>query len=267
MGMPSMVHYFVICAVLVLLAAMLLGHVLTGRRIACAAAQQAAASAARHGVLLDGLAGLRSDMAALEERQARRNLEQLSAALAGVISDFQQRIMVQFDAHLQSLSQIVQSSEQLYARQRTEQMEAMHHARRLAERMEQAAQEFGVLVADSSALASLSAAVRQSLDLLEPRQQALYSGIAQQAQSVQAMAEAMADLRAGFDGAAEQLLVQSRRAFDAMGQRAAQNGSALNKELADTLAKAISGMSKQLTAMAPMAQQLKRAAEQPRTAR
>jgi uncharacterized coiled-coil protein SlyX len=264
MSMPSMVHYYVLCAVLILLAAMLLGHVLAGRRSACAAAQQAAASAARHGVLLEGLAGLKSEMAALEERQARRNLEQLSAALAGVISDFQQRIMAQFDAHLQIVSQTAQSSQQLYARQRTEQMEAMHHARRLAERMEQAAQEFGVLVADSSALASLSAAVRQSLDLLEPRQQALDSGIAQQAQSVQAMAEAMTGLRVGFDVAAEQMAAQSRRAFEAMAQRAAQNGSTLNKELADTLAKAMSGVSKQLAAMAPMTQQLKRAAEQPR---
>jgi gas vesicle protein len=151
----------------------------------------------------------------------------------------------------------------------------MHHARRVAERMEQATQDFGKLVADSSTLAALAAGVRESLALLGPRQEAIDSGVAQQAQSLQAMADAITDLRAGFDVATEQLLTQSRRAFDSMGQRAAQSNSALNKELNEALAKAMSGMSKQLntmssrltTDMAPMAQQLKRVTEQARIAR
>jgi hypothetical protein len=274
---------------LFLLAALAVGHRRTSRALARIALEQASlryaaredavlktqASDARHAALLEMLCELRTSVKDAEARQQQRSLDQLSAALAGVIADFNQRIMGEFDAQLRTLSGVADRTQELYRKQRNEQMEAMHHARRVAERMEQATQDFGKLVADSSTLAALAADVRESLALLGPRQEAIDSGVAQQAQSLQAMADAIADLRAGFDVATEQLLTQSRRAFDSMGQRAAQSNSALNKELNEALAKAMSGMSKQLTTMssrlttdmAPMAQQLKRVTEQSRIAR
>jgi hypothetical protein len=281
--------YYLGTALLILLAALAVGHRRISRALARIALEQASlryaareeavlkaqASDARHAALLEMLTALRASVEDAEARQQQRSLEQLSAALAGVIVDFNQRIMAEFDVQLQALSGVAERSQELYRKQRNEQMEAMHHARRVAERMQQATQEFGKLVAVSSTLAALAADVRESLDLLGPRQDAIDSGVAQQAESLQAMAGAIADLRAGFDVATEQLLTQSRRAFDSMGQRAAQSNSALNKELNEALGKAMSGISKQLTAMssrlttdmAPMAQQLKRVSEQSRIAR
>jgi hypothetical protein len=281
--------YYLGTALLLLLAALAVSHRRTSRALARIVLEQASlrhaaredavlqaqASDARHAALLKMLTELRASVADAEVRQQQRSLERLSTALAGVIADFNQRIMGEFDAQLRAFSGMAERSQELYRKQRHEQMEAMHHARRVAERMEQATQEFGKLVADSSTLAALAADVRESLGLLGPRQEAIDSGVAQQAQSVQAMAEVIADLRAGFDVATEQLLTQSRRAFDTMGQRSAQSNSALNKELNEALGKAMSGINKQLTAMssrlttdmAPMAQQLKRVSEQSRIAR
>ncbi|MGO4378042.1 hypothetical protein AB4Z19_07215 [Pseudoduganella sp. RAF19] len=206
-----------------------------------------------------------------EERQIQRNMEQLSAALSSVIADFHR----QFDTQLRMLAGLAESSQDLYRKQRNEQMEAMHHARRIASQVDETTGEFARLLADASALTGLAADIRQSLDLLGPRQQAIDSGMAQQALSMQSMADAISDLRAGFDEASEQLIAQSRRAFDTMGQRVAQNGSALNKELNETLIKAMANLQKQLnsitsrmsTDIAPMAQQLKRVSEQSRNLR
>ncbi|MGO4469319.1 hypothetical protein AB4Z11_27560, partial [Pseudoduganella sp. RAF53_2] len=199
----------------------------------------------RHAALLQLLSELRMAVAQSEERQIQRNMEQLSAALSSVIADFHR----QFDTQLRMLAGLAESSQDLYRKQRNEQMEAMHHARRIASQVDETTGEFARLLADASALTGLAADIRQSLDLLGPRQQAIDSGMAQQALSMQSMADAISDLRAGFDEASEQLIAQSRRAFDTMGQRVAQNGSALNKELNETLIKAMANLQKQLNSI------------------
>lgn len=230
-------------------------------------AESERAHAERHTVLLQALAALHADMAATEERQLQRNQEQLSVALSGIVADFHHRLAAQFEAQLGELTRLARSSQELVHKQRTGQMEAMHHARRLAGQMDQATQEFAALVAESTTLAALAGQVRASLDLLGPRQDAVDGGLAHQVAALQAMAESVAALRDGLDAAAEQLVSQSRRAFDAMAQRSAQNGAALNKELGETLTKATAGISKQLAALSPMVQQAKRGAEPPRMVR
>lgn len=220
------------------------------------ATSQARAADDRQATLTNMLAELHNAIEAAEARQRQRNLEQLSAALAGVIADFNQRIMVEFDAQLKTLSSMSQSSQELYRILRNEQMEAMHHNRRIAAQMDQSTEEFSKLLADAAKLAALASNVRESLSLLGPRQEAIDGGMQQQAQSVQAMADAISDLRAGFDEACEQLILQSRRAFDAMGQRTAQSNTALNRELGEVLAKGLAGLSKQVSAL-PMTQQIR----------
>ena len=220
-------------------------------------ARQEAGDAQRHSALAQDLRKLQAHMEAAEARQERRNLEQLHSALAGVVQDFHQRLQTQFEGQLDALAKLARSSEQLLRKQRNEQMEAMHHARRLADRMDGAAQEFGKLVAENTELLALAGQVRETLSLLGARQDALDGDILRQAQSVDAMGAAVKDLRAGFEQAAENLLQQTRRSLDAMTQRQAQGNSALQKELNDSLGKAIAGMNKQLSVMAPMTQQAK----------
>lgn len=245
--------YFLGAGILLVLTVLVLSHMRTSRALTRIGADYAALSNAardvaagqardgerRHAELLEMVGELRDVLALAEERQLRRNLEELSTVLAGVVADF--------NVQLNALSATAESSQELYRKQRNEQMEAMHHARRLVAQMDQATEQFGRLAAESSVLASLAGEVRDSLALLGPRQDAIDSGIGQQATSVQAMADAICDLRAGFDEAAEQLIAQSRRAFDTMSQRAAQSNNALNKEINEALAKGMSAISKQLT--------------------
>lgn len=263
-------NFLLVAGLLLLLATVLVSHLRTARALARIssetgnlsdaardlAASQARVADERQSALAGMLAELHNAIATAEARQQQRNLEQLSAALAGVIADFNQRIMVEFDAQLKTLSSMSRSSQELYRMLRNEQMEAMHHNRRIATQMDQSTEEFSKLLADAATLAALAVNVRESLSLLGPRQEAIDGGMQQQAHSVQAMADAISDLRAGFDEACEQLIAQSRRAFDAMGQRTAQSNTALNKELNEVLAKGLAGLSKQVSAL-PMTQQIR----------
>lgn len=236
-------------------------------KASAAIAYQQAAQAARHAELLHALAGLREDMEEAESRQMQRNADHLAGVLREVISDLQQRVVAGFEAHLANLTAIAARTAESSAKHRSEQMEAMHHARRVAGQMDQATREFRALLADSATLAQLAGEISASLDLLGPRQEATDSGMAKQLETLQAMAGAVAALRPELEEIGEQLASQIRRAFDAMAQRSAQSASALSKELAETLGKATTGITKQLSGIVPLAQQAKRGAEAARMLR
>lgn len=225
------------------------------RCLAVLVAQRTREDLSRHSELTQQLSALAATLETAENRQQQRNLEQLRASLSGVVADFHQRLQVQFDNQLKALVKLARSSEELVRKQRDEQMEAMHHARRLAGRIDGAAQAFGVLVAENTELLAISGQVRDSLALLGPRQEAIDADLARQAEAVESTTQALDQLRSSFEEAAEQLLLQTRRSLDAMAQRQAQGNSALQKELSESLNKSIAGMSKQLSAMAPMTQQ------------
>lgn len=245
--------------VLLLLALAALCVSLRGRLLAtCSTAERLdAAQALRHADLLNLLVDLQNRLEAAEQRQLQRNSAQLADALHGVISDFHQRIVAGFETQLANLAALAAGTAEITSRHRKEQMEAMHHARRLADKMDLATSEFGKLLADNSELLALAGQVRDTLSLLGARQDSLDSDILRQAESVEAMGAAMRELRSGFEQAAEHLLLQTRRSLDAMAQRQAQGNGVLQKELNDSLNKAIAGMSKQLSVMAPMTQQAK----------
>lgn len=241
-----------------LVLALIAGAVLVQQRtLLRISAQREQDDAARHKQVLDALNLLRHDVEIAGQRQEQRNLEQLAAALSDVIADFDRRIVVQFNEQLTALTALTDRSAEAGAKQRHEQMEAMHHARRLADRMDAAATDFGKLVAENSEMLALSGQVRETLSLLGARQDALDGDILRQAESLEAMGGAVRDLRAGFEQAIEQMLLQVRRSLDAMAQRQAQGNGALQKDLNDLLNKAIAGMSRQLSAVPPMSPQAK----------
>jgi hypothetical protein len=205
----------------------------------------------RHAETMQTLAALRQEMAESERRQALRNEQQIGAALRDLITDFNDRIMAQLAASLSQLAALGERQAELASKQRNEQMEAMHHARRLADRIDDGTERFGKLVADNGELLSLAGQVRETLALLGPRQDALDGEILRQAEAVAAMGAALDALRAGFEQAADNLLQQTRRSLDAMAQRQTQGNTALQKELNEALTKAVMGISKQLSVAGP----------------
>jgi hypothetical protein len=218
--------------------------------------------AMRHTACLGQFAQLSAGLDAAELRQEQRNQEQLQAALAGVKTDFHQCLLVQFDAHLAALVNLSRSSGESLRKQREEQMESMHHARRIADKMDGATKVFGALVAENGELLSLAGQVRAALLLLGTRQDALDSDIRRQAESVEAMGTSVREMRSGFEQTAEHLLLQTRRGLDTIAQRQSQGNSALQKELNDALGKAVAVMAKQISSMAPGLQQSSRALRQ-----
>jgi len=236
----SLIEILVALAVLLLIAylvALLRGHIrLAGERNA---------------ETLRILASLRHEMAESERRQSLRNEQQIADALRDLIADFNGRIMDRLDACLVQLSALGEQHVDLAAKSRNEQMETMHHARRLADRIDSSTERFGKLVADNGELLALAGQVRETLSLLGPRQDALDGEILRQAEAVAAMAAALDVLRAGFEQAADNLLQQTRRSLDAMAQRQAQGNTALQKELNEALMKAVTGISKQLSVAGP----------------
>lgn len=71
------------------------------------------------------------------------------------------------------------------------------------------------------------------------------------------MIDAVGDLRTNFEQTVENLLQQLRRSLDALAQRQAQGHSALQKDVSDSVAKAMASMNKQISSMGPMTQQAK----------
>lgn len=205
----------------------------------------------RQAETMQTLASLRLELAESERRQAQRNQQQIAEALRDLIVDFDDRIMEQFATHLSQLSALSERHVELAAKHRNEQMEAMHHARRLADRIDSSAESFGKLVLDNVELLALAGQVRETLSFLGPRQDALDGEILRQAEAVAGMGTALDALRSGFEQAAENLLQQTRRSLDAMAQRQAQGNTALQKELNEALVKAVTGINKQLSVAGP----------------
>ncbi len=211
---------------------------------------------------------LRSDFIALGQQLRQHSLEQLAAALGDVIADFNQRIVAQFNLQLRTLSDMVAVNLDLHDKQRNEQMETMHHTRRLAEQVERGTQAFRELLADSAALAGIGEQLRQGLEIVGPRQEGLETAAQRQELALQQSAETLAQLRQQLGDFEAQLAAQNKRALDQSGARALQNG-ALQKEMSDNLNKSLAALGKQLGGvqakfsadLAPVAQQLRRIAE------
>ena len=216
-----------------------------------------ACDSVRDMVLLNKLEQLDAKLLAAEDHIERLNPEQLRTALTTVVADFHQRLQIQCDGQLEALTNLARSSEALLRRQRDEQMESMHHARRIADKMDGATGVFGALVSENSELLALAGQVRDALSLLGKRQGALDNDVLRQAESIEKVGAALGELRSGFQHAADDLLLQIRRSLDALAQRQSQGGSAMQKELNDSLNKAVAGISKQLSAIGPMTQQAK----------
>lgn len=205
----------------------------------------------RHAEVMQTLASLQHELAESERRQAQRNQQQIADALRDLIADFNDKIMAQFAVHLSHLAALGERHVELAARHRNEQMEAMHHARRLADRMDNSTESFGKLVTDNGELLALAGQVRETLSLLGPRQDTLDGEILRQAEAVATMGAALDALRGGFEQAADNLLQQTRRSLDAMAQRQTQGNTALQKELNEALMKAITSINKQLSVVGP----------------
>jgi hypothetical protein len=218
--------------------------------------------------LLDSQAELRTSLLANAEQQQRQNLVRLEAAFSGIVDDFNGRIVSQFDVQLRALSDMVDRNLILHDKQRIEQMETMHHTRRLVEQIDGATTAFRELVADGAAVASIGTQVQEALDMLGPRQQALDAAIDDQHAALRQAADTIAALRDQLREHCEKLDARSRRALDANAGRTSQ-ANALYKELNDNLGKSMAAVTKQLTAISsrlatdvtPMAQQLRRVAE------
>lgn len=211
---------------------------------------------------------LRADFTALGQQLRQQSLEQLAAALGDIIADFNQRIVEQFKLQLRTLSDMVAVNLDLHDKQRNEQMETMHHTRRLAEQVERGTQSFRDLLADSAALAGIGEQLKQGLAMITPRQQALEAAAQRQELALRQCAEALAALRQQLGDFEAQLAAQGKRALDQSGARAVQN-SALQKEMSDNLNKSLAALGKQLAAMqtkfgadmAPFGEQLRRIAD------
>ncbi len=211
---------------------------------------------------------LRSDFTALGQELRQQSLAQLAAALGDIIADFNQRIVEQFNLQLRTLSDMVAVNLDLHDKQRNEQMETMHHTRRLAEQVERGTQSFRELLADSAALAGIGEQLRQGLEMITPRQEGLETAAQRQELALQQSAEALAALRQQLGDFEAQLAAQGKRALDQSGARAVQN-SALQKEMSDSLNKSLAALGKQLAAvqtklsadMAPLGELQRRVAE------
>lgn len=251
---PHTMSPFEVLVIIVLLLAAGYAAVLQ-KKLVRANDEHAQLELARHIELRDAIAALGNNLELSEHRQQQRNLEQFTTALHDVIADINQRIVAGFERQLESLAAIANRSAQVADRQRSEQMEAMHHARRLADRMDNAVQDFGRLIADNAEWVALAGQVRETLALMASRQAALDAGMARQAGTVEAMIDAVGDLRTTFEQTVENLLQQVRRSLDALAQRQAQGHAALQKDVSDSVAKAMVSMNKQLSSMGPITQQ------------
>lgn len=243
----------------------------------------------------------RDAFAAFAIEQKQQNHATLVAALSGVIADFNTRINDQFTAHLAELAQLVSHNASLQDKHRAQQGEMMHHARRSADQMSATLEAFRELVTQSSDLARIGEQVAQALALLGPRQQAIEavlvtldeelglanSGIGQlQAHSNDILDELTERIRRTLEGLGQRIGQQAVDLGQAMQRAAEQNRShtadtagksqqqlaAMNKELGEALNKTLAAITKQLAAtstrlssdIGPMAQQIKRVAEQSR---
>lgn len=215
---------------------------------------------------------LRADFTTLGQELRQQSLDQLAGALGDVIADFNQRIVEQFNLQLRTLSDMVAVNLDLHDKQRNEQMETMHHTRRLAEQVERGTQSFRELLADGAALAGIGEQLRQGLEMIAPRQDGLETAAQRQEQAMQQSAETLAALRQQLSDFEAQLAAQGKRALEQSAARAMQN-SALQKELGDSLNKSLAALGKQLAAvqtklsadMAPVAQQVRRIADLSKT--
>jgi len=212
---------------------------------------QASLQAAQHAELLEALVRFQAKADAADARQMQRNSEQLEEILRSVMTDFQERISTALDVHVTRLAELAANTADLTGKHRSEQMEAMHHARRLADRMDGATHDFGKLIADNSAMLALAGQVRETLALLGTRQDASDSDVLRQSESINTLVKAVHELRDGFEQAIEAISQQTRRGLDALAQRQALGNSTLQKELNESLTKVVAGLSKQFPAMGP----------------
>ena len=236
---------------------------------------------------------------AIEQRQ--QNHATLVAALSGVIADFNTRINEQFKAHLAELAQLVGHNASLQDKHRAQQGEMMHHARRSADQISATLEAFRDLVAQTADLARIGEQVAQALALLGPRQQAIEAALATHGEELGLANSGIGQLQARSNDILDELTERTRRTLEGLGQRigqqavdlnqamqraAEQNRShvtdtagksgqqvaAMNKELGEALNKTLAAITKQLAAastrlssdIGPMAQQIKRVAEQSR---
>lgn len=263
--------------------------------------QQVDTQALAHAALHAEVTTMREALAAFAVEQEHQNRATLMAALTEVIADFNTRINGQFHEHLAQLSDVVGKNVNLQDRHRAQQAEMMHHARRNAEQMSQTTQAFGELVACGAEIAAIGQQIGQSMALLGPRQDAIDSALAAIAQDLAQANEAAAHLQTRAEADLEELTQRHKRAIDALGQRVGQHANdigmavqrsseqtrsqfsdaagkgqqqvaAMNKELGEALNKGLASLAKQLTAIStklssdlgPMAQQIRRVAEQSR---
>lgn len=201
-------------------------------------------------------------------------------------------------AQLAALQAFVADTGRLLEKHRMQQMETMHHERRSADQIGRSVQEFHALLAQSEELATLAGQVRQALELLGPRQEALGASLDDLTQDLGRANDGVAGLHSQLDAALAEFALRSRRPPDGMGQRMGQNSgelqqalqraaeqtrthisdiagkhqqqiTAMNKELSEALGKQLAAMQKQLAGMqsklstdlAPMAQQIRRVAD------
>ncbi|WP_028105150.1 hypothetical protein [Pseudoduganella violaceinigra] len=236
---------------LVLLQLMIAALILNNRRTSLAASlaaeQQRTLQAAQHAEVLQSLMRLQENLEQAQRRLSQRNSEQLAEMLTHAFSGLRNAIADDSATYLTALKALAEDTAELTGKYRNEQMEAMHHARRLADRMDGATQDFGRLIGDNTELLALAGQVRDTLALLGTRQDTLDGDMLRQSESIAAMGSAVEKLRTGFEQASENLLLQMRRALDTMSQRQTQGNSALQKELGDLLAKTVASMNKQLS--------------------
>lgn len=243
----------------------------------------------------------RDALAAFAVEQEQQNRATLMAALSGVIGDFNTRINDQYKAHLAELAQLVSRNASLQDKHRAQQGEMMHHARRSADQMSATLDAFRELVTQSADLARIGEQVTQALALLGPRQQAVEAALATLDEELGLANSGIGQLQAHSNDILEELTQRTRRTLEGLGQRIGQQASdvgllvqraaeqnrshatetagksaqqvaAMNKELGEALNKTLATITKQLAAtstrlssdIGPMAQQIKRVAEQSR---
>ncbi len=243
----------------------------------------------------------RNAFTAFAIEQKRQDHTTLAAALSGVIADFNTRINDQFKAHLDELVQLVGHNASLQEKHRAQQGEMMHHARRSADQMSATLGTFRELVAQSAAVARIGEQVAQALEQLGPQQQAIEAALAHLDEALGLANSGVGQLHAHTTEILDELTQRTRRALEGLAQRIGQQGgdigqavqraaeqnrshatdtagksqqqiAAMNKELGEALTKTLATITKQLAAtstrlssdIGPMAQQIKRVAEQSR---
>jgi hypothetical protein len=263
------------------------------QRTADAAAQfQAGELAAMHA----DSAATRNALAAMVTDLGQQNHATLTQALAGVVSDFNTRIVKQFDTHLTQLNDTVAGNVALQDKHRALQLDMAHHARRNADQMDQASVAFRALLADSAQIAAIGNRLAEALALLDPRLQTVDAALADLSNALAAATEAQGVLHEGSGNAIAEQGERTRRQLDSLGRQLAgdigqsvqrageqtrgqfsdtsgkqqQQLAAMQKELNESLNKAVQALSKQLTTLTarmsndlgPMAQQIRRVADQ-----